>query len=591
MSYLFLAVPQIKHIQKEKLRHVQALELVKTLCEKITHYDDGVAYDRVARRAMVRAIDKGIPEIIEEIAERFPSLVWKQDESQRSLFLQAVMNRHEKVFNLIYQTSDFKHDAAITSDDEGNTELEAKTNGFLLVNANGGLNQMRFGVWLSVIWLLSLLKATLVLPSLDHSSYWADESGFKDLFDWQYFIEMFKDDIHIVETLPPGYDGTEPFTKTPISWSKFDAIFYYKSEVLPLLKQHKVLYFTHTDSRLANNGIPNSIQKLRCCANYMALKYSAPIEELGKILVSRMLENGSPYLALHLRFEKDMLAFTGCSHNLTAEEDYELQTMRYEVSHWKEKEIDGPERRMQDMSITEKKRLTCFLYCGGERRVLPNSTFHYVGGVSEAMLIEDNMSNKELLSKIGSCLNISLHNKSIFYNTKSNKTKYLRMKYNNGVKMMFYLNEDEVDVFDEDPFYTSTRKSNIVESNETLRDMSITQKKRLTCFYYYGGERRVLSNGTFNYVGGVSGATLIEDDMSKEELHSKISSCLNISYLNLSLGKKLDKKLIFHNTKRDKTKYLCVRSDDGVKMMFYLNEDEVDVFVANDPFPTPIRYV
>ena len=94
-----------------------------------------------------------------------------------------------------------------------------------------------------------------------------------------------------------------------------------------MIKKHGVMHFTKTDSRLANHGIPVEVQKLRCRVNYEALRFTTPIEELGKKIVKLLRQKG-PFLALHLRYEMDMLAFSGCTEGCNDTEINELTKMR-----------------------------------------------------------------------------------------------------------------------------------------------------------------------------------------------------------------------------------------------------------------------
>lgn len=220
-----------------------------------------------------------------------------------------------------------------------------KSNGFLRVSCNGGLNQMRAAIC-DMVTVARLLNITLVVPELDKTSFWADPSDFEDIFDVRHFIDSLRDEVRIVKRLPKRFSrkhGYEVFQMPPISWSNEK---YYLEQILPLFNKYKVVHFNRTDARLANNGIPLDLQKLRCRVNFQGLKFTPEIETLGYKLV-RVLQGKGPYVALHLRYEMDMLAFSGCTHGCTEGEAEELKRLRYAYPWWREKEIVSEEKRQQ----------------------------------------------------------------------------------------------------------------------------------------------------------------------------------------------------------------------------------------------------
>ncbi|PIN13602.1 hypothetical protein CDL12_13779 [Handroanthus impetiginosus] len=203
---------------------------------------------------------------------------------------------------------------------------ERFSNGYLLIATSGGLNQQRTGITDAVV-VARILNATLVVPELDHHSYWRDESDFVNIFDVDWFISYLAKDIPIVKRVPEKVMRSmdkPPYTMRVPRKSEPD---YYREQVLPILLRRRVLQLTKFDYRLANN-LDEDLQKLRCRVNYHALRFTKSIRNLGQKIVTRMRKMAKRFIAVHLRFEPDMLAFSGCYYGGGDKERHELGEIR-----------------------------------------------------------------------------------------------------------------------------------------------------------------------------------------------------------------------------------------------------------------------
>nr|CAB3476125.1 unnamed protein product [Digitaria exilis] len=209
-----------------------------------------------------------------------------------------------------------------------------KSNGYLRVTCNGGLNQMRAGIC-DMVTIARHLNLTLVVPELDKRSFWADP----------------RYNFHIT------YMSVEAAINTMGITSDLKA---FLLQILPLARKHRVIHFEKSDTRLANNGLPIQLQMLRCRVNFEALRFTPQIEALGKKLISTLQRSGQ-FVVLHLRYEMDMLSFSGCTHGCSSKETEELTRMRYAYPWWKEKEIDSEAKRLQGFCPLTPEEITLVL--------------------------------------------------------------------------------------------------------------------------------------------------------------------------------------------------------------------------------------
>lgn len=208
-----------------------------------------------------------------------------------------------------------------------------KSNGFLIIEANGGLNQQRLSIC-DAVAVAGLLNATLVIPMFHLNSVWRDSSKFGDIFDEDFFISALRNNVNVVRELPQ--DILQQFDNNisnivNLRVKAWSSQTYYLRKVLPKLVEMRAVRIAPFSNRLAH-AVPSNIQGLRCLANFEALRFSQRIRILAENMVERMVKNssqsGGKYVSVHLRFEEDMVAFSCCIYDGGEEEKHEMDIAR-----------------------------------------------------------------------------------------------------------------------------------------------------------------------------------------------------------------------------------------------------------------------
>ncbi|CAL5361882.1 unnamed protein product [Camellia sinensis] len=206
---------------------------------------------------------------------------------------------------------------------------------FLMVVVSGGLNQQRNQI-IDAVVIARILEAALVVPVLQVNHIWGDESEFSDIFDVEHFKKTLQADVRVVSSLPSTHLVSRQTVETQIPYHV--PPLWIRARFFKQINQEGVLVLKGLDSKLSKN-LPPDLQKLRCKVAFHALRFAAPIRELGNRLTKRMWIEG-PYISIHLRLEKDVWVRTGCLTGLGPEYDHIISKERDSNPDFRTRRLD-----------------------------------------------------------------------------------------------------------------------------------------------------------------------------------------------------------------------------------------------------------
>ncbi|XVF61114.1 hypothetical protein PTKIN_Ptkin08bG0102900 [Pterospermum kingtungense] len=116
-------VPDIKRIHDAKLKHDQAVELLRHIFKEIPRLSNKQLEKIGLDKAIYDAIKNGMSEFIDEIIKLYPEIIWRKDKKGRTLFANAIVLRQEKMFNHVFRLGSKKRISLLRHDNFRNNFL------------------------------------------------------------------------------------------------------------------------------------------------------------------------------------------------------------------------------------------------------------------------------------------------------------------------------------------------------------------------------------------------------------------------------------------------------------------------------------